>query len=113
MEDASLASDAPADRRISSTVRLREALGSDVLVHVPIDAPQAMNEHVKELVVDVGQEALDARAGTESGGSTVIARLNPRTGARVDEPIELLIDTRRMHFFDPGDGAAIYGDTAE
>ncbi len=33
MEDASLVADAPAERRITSTVELREALGSDVVVH--------------------------------------------------------------------------------
>ena len=33
MEDAALVSDAPAERRITSTVELREALGSDVVVH--------------------------------------------------------------------------------
>ena len=36
MEDASLVADAPADRRITSTVELREALGSDVVVHFTI-----------------------------------------------------------------------------
>ncbi len=41
MEDASLVSDAPAERRITSTVELREALGSDVVVHFTIDAPPA------------------------------------------------------------------------
>ena len=33
MEDASLVADAPAERRVSSAVMLREALGADVLVH--------------------------------------------------------------------------------
>ena len=39
MEDASLVADAAAERRITSTVELREALGSDVVVHLTIDAP--------------------------------------------------------------------------
>jgi multiple sugar transport system ATP-binding protein len=109
MEDAALVSDAPHDRRISSTVGLREALGSDVLVHFHVDVPQAMTEHVKELAVDVGEEALE-RVEQEAvgGGSTVIARLNPRTAATVGDRIELVVDTRRLHFFDPKDGAAIY-----
>ena len=46
MEDASLVSDAPPERRITSTVELREALGSDVVVHFPIDAPPAVTEDV-------------------------------------------------------------------
>jgi multiple sugar transport system ATP-binding protein len=111
MEDASLVTDAPTDRRISSTVGLREALGSDVLVHFMVKAPQAMTEHVLELASDVGQEALDqVEQGAQTGESNFIARLNPRTKAREGDPIELVVDTRRLHFFDPDDGSGIYED---
>ena len=54
MEDASLVSDAPPERRIAATVELREALGSDVLVHFPINAPPAVTEDV-ELALDAGR----------------------------------------------------------
>jgi multiple sugar transport system ATP-binding protein len=111
MEDASLVSDAPADRRIRSTVELREALGSDVVVHIGIDAPPATTEDVKELAVDVGVEALEAvasRQGTRR--SNVLARLNPRTTVRKGQPVELVVDTHRLHFFDAADGNGIYDD---
>jgi multiple sugar transport system ATP-binding protein len=110
MEDASLVSDAPPERRMSSTVELREALGSDVLVHFPIDAPPAVTEDVVELAVDAGRA--DQEAVRQAGADTtnVIARLNPRTSARNGERIELEVDTRRLHFFDPDDGTAIYGE---
>jgi multiple sugar transport system ATP-binding protein len=39
----------------------------------------------------------------------VLARLNPRTHAKIGERIDLLIDTHRLHFFDPADGSGIYG----
>jgi multiple sugar transport system ATP-binding protein len=110
MEDASLVTDAPTDRRISSEVELREALGSDVLVHFRIAAPPAMTEDAKELASDVGQEALE-RVQQQAGGgeSTVVARLNPRTRATKGESMELVVDTHRLHFFDPDDGSGIYG----
>jgi multiple sugar transport system ATP-binding protein len=112
MEDASLVADAPDERRIRSTVELREALGSDVVVHFTIDAPQAMTEDVKELAVDVGAEALEHFEQQAQGGrSTMLARLNPRTTVRQGDPIELIVDTHRLHFFDPDDGSGIYGDT--
>jgi ABC-type sugar transport systems, ATPase components len=111
MEDASLLSDAPTERRIASTVDLREALGSDVVVHFTIDAPQAITEDVKELAVDVGLEALDrVQQQAEGGSSSVVARLNPRTLATKGERIELVVDTHRLHFFDPENGAGIYGN---
>jgi multiple sugar transport system ATP-binding protein len=110
MEDASLVADAPTERRIRSTVDLREALGSDVVVHFTIASPPAITEDVKELASDVGQEALDAvEQHAEGGHATVLARLNPRTTVQKGDPIELVVDTHRLHFFDPDTSAGIYG----
>jgi multiple sugar transport system ATP-binding protein len=111
MEDATLVTDAPPERRITSVVDLREALGSDVVVHFTIDATQAMTDDVKELAIDVGQEALELVQGHAEGGhSSVVARLNPRTRASKGEPIDLVVDTHRLHFFDPENGSGIYTD---
>jgi multiple sugar transport system ATP-binding protein len=111
IEDASLLPDAPADRRMRSTVFLREALGADVVAHIKVEAPEVITEDIKELAHDVGAEALEAvEQRAQAGESTFLARLNPRTGAREGEPIELVIDVHRLHFFDPDSGAGIYGD---
>jgi multiple sugar transport system ATP-binding protein len=113
MEDATLISDAPPERRIRSTVDLREALGSDVVVHFTIAAPPAMTDDAKELAVDVGLEALEhVQQQAEGGSSTVLARLNPRTKVLKGDPVELVVDTHRLHFFDPDSGLGIYGDGA-
>jgi multiple sugar transport system ATP-binding protein len=113
MEDASLVGEAPMERRISTTVDLQEALGSDVLVHVPIDAPRAITEEVKELATDVDPELPDLlHKASESGEATtadLVARLNPRTHVRKGDRIDLVVDTERLHFFDPDDGSGIYG----
>jgi multiple sugar transport system ATP-binding protein len=109
MEDATLASDAPPDRRISSTVELTEALGSDVLVHVTVAARPAVTEDVKELAHDVGATANEVEALAGSGNTTVVARVSPRTRARMGEQIELVVDVHRLHFFDADSGVGIYG----
>jgi multiple sugar transport system ATP-binding protein len=110
MEDASLVSEAPAERRIRSTVELREALGSDVVAHFPIDAPPPVTEEAIDLAADVGQEAVERVQETvEASRSNFMARLNPRTRATQGEPIELVVDTHRLHFFDPDTGLGIYG----
>src|ERR671918_1483736 len=112
MEDASLASQA-SDDRLRSTVDLREALGSDVVVHFKIEAPIVVTEDVKELAHDVGADALEAvEQEAQQGESTFVARLNPRTKAKQGEPIELTVDVGRMHFFDPDTGLGIYEDGA-
>jgi multiple sugar transport system ATP-binding protein len=111
LEDATLVSDAPADRRIRSNAILREALGADVLVHFKVQAPVVITEDVKELAHDVGAEALEEiEQEAAAGESTFLARLNPRTGAQAGEPIELAVDTHRLHYFDPETGLGIYGE---
>jgi multiple sugar transport system ATP-binding protein len=109
MEDAQLVSEAPANRRIRSEVLLREALGADVLAHIRVAAPAVVTEDVRELAHDVGQEALEAfESLAEAQESTFIARLNPRTKATKGAPIELVVDVRRLHYFDPETGHGIY-----
>ena len=46
---------------------------------------------------------------TDADGSrsTVVARLDPSARVRPDEPIELAVDVRKLHFFDLRSGAAI------
>jgi multiple sugar transport system ATP-binding protein len=109
MEDAALVADAPAGRRIPADVELREALGSDVVIHFTVAAPPAVGDDVRELAVDVGKEVLEKVEKTAARGETsVIARLNPRTHVQKGDRIELVVDTTRLHFFDPDDGSGIY-----
>jgi multiple sugar transport system ATP-binding protein len=114
MEDAEMSSDAPADHRISSGVILREALGADVLVHFMIKAPVVLTEDAKELAHDVGAEAVEAaERGAMAGESEFLARLNPRTKVEKGQPLELVVDVHRLHFFDPESGRGIYGGDGE
>ncbi|MGZ8629060.1 MAG: ABC transporter ATP-binding protein, partial [Actinomycetota bacterium] len=109
IEDSTLVPEAPADRRFRSTVYLREALGADVVVHFKVEAPEVITEDTKELADDVGQVALQAvEERAAAGESTFLARLNPRTGAREGESIELVVDVHRLHFFDVDTGQGIY-----
>jgi multiple sugar transport system ATP-binding protein len=109
MEDAALVADAPMDRRLPATVELREALGSDVVIHFTIAAPPAVGDDVRELAVDVGKEVLEKVEKTAARGeASVIARLNPRTHVQKGDRIELVVDTARLHFFDPDDGSGVY-----
>jgi multiple sugar transport system ATP-binding protein len=114
MEDAAIKPDAPADHRISSSVILREALGADVLVHFMIKAPAVFTEDAKELAHDVGAEAVEAgERGAMAGESEFLARLSPRTKVKQGEPLEVVVDVNRLHFFDPESGKGIYGGDGE
>ena len=106
MEDASLLADSPADRRLRARASIVEALGAELLVHFEIDAPPVLTEDTKELAADRGTlDDLDQSAG--AGTTEMVARVNPRSHASNDDPIELAVDTARAHFFDIDSGLAI------
>jgi multiple sugar transport system ATP-binding protein len=107
MEDASLVPGAPDDRRISTVVELREALGSQIAIHFAVDAPAVLTEDTKELADDAGTEVESLERQTSS---TFIAQLDPKSEAREGDRLDLLVDTARLHFFDPETGLGIYGN---
>jgi multiple sugar transport system ATP-binding protein len=107
MEDAALRPDSPTDRRFKVTVDLREDMGSEVLTHFSLDAPPVLTEDTKELAADRGVvveelEQLTTRAPW-------IARFDADSRATRGDAIEILVDTRGLHFFDPDTGEAIRG----
>jgi multiple sugar transport system ATP-binding protein len=110
LEDAALASDVPESRRLKGNVLLREALGSELMVHFTIDATQAVTEDVRELQRDVGTEDMRPAAGFEEG-AVMVGRFGARSGVRVNDVAEVAVDTRAVHFFDPDSGAGIYDGT--
>ena len=112
MEDASLVAGAAEDRRIAAVVGLREALGSEILVHFTVNTPPVLTEDTKELAVDVGTETLQVLEERARQAQTeFVARLNPRTKVQEGERIEVFVDTRRLHFFDVERGLGVYDDT--
>ena len=104
--DAALAADVPADRRFTADVDLREALGSEVLIHFTVPAPPVLTEDTRELARDTGATTIeDLEEGSESN---FVARLDPRTTAAERRPIVLAVDTARLHFFDAETGLGVY-----
>ena len=104
LEDAALvSSELPT---LQGTVRLRESLGSDVMVHFEVDARPAITDEVRELAGDLGTaELLDETAG---GHAVMVGRFGPRSGVRLGEPVAVSVDTGAFHFFDPETGLGIY-----
>jgi len=86
-------------------VVLREALGSEIMVHFDLDARRALTDDVRELAADAGQELPEA-----SHESTVVARFNARSRVHIDDEIDVAVDTTELHFFDPETGLGIYGN---
>jgi multiple sugar transport system ATP-binding protein len=104
-EDAALARDVPADRRFGAVAELRETIGSEAFVHVTLDAAPVLTEDIKDLAADTGEELVEAAEPK----TPFVARMHARSAAREGEHVEVAVDTRELHFFDPATGDAIYG----
>jgi multiple sugar transport system ATP-binding protein len=110
LEDASLEPDTPADRRLHGVVELREALGSELVVHFTVDGTQlALTEDVKELARDA--DVVVMPDATE-GSALLVGRFNVRSGIEERKPVEVAVDIRSLHFFDPETSKGIYDETA-
>jgi multiple sugar transport system ATP-binding protein len=109
LEDAEIAHEIPADRRLRGEVELREALGAELMVHFTVDAPPALTEDVKELAEDAGTTA-EALAGGATNQTVVVGRFGPDSTVREGTTAEVAVDTRGLHFFDTETGMAIYDE---
>jgi multiple sugar transport system ATP-binding protein len=107
LEDVALERDTPSDQTLKGKVELREALGSEIMVHFKTDATPAMTEDVRELRKDAGTENVPV----EEGGAIMVGRFGARSRVGLDEVINVAVDTRALHFFDPDTGLGIYEDT--
>jgi multiple sugar transport system ATP-binding protein len=106
IEDASVAPDTPADRRIKTTCALSESLGADVLVYFDVEAPTVAPVDL-DVPDDAAAQAVEPEARKVERGSRLVARVSPRTRAADGSPVELAVDTTRLYFFDPETGLAI------
>jgi multiple sugar transport system ATP-binding protein len=109
LEDAALLPDTPAEHRIHGKVELTEALGSEIMAHFSVDAQQALTEDVRELAEDVGG---DRPSDAEKTGATLVGRFGARSRVKVGDAIEIAVESRALHFFDPATGSGIYDDNS-
>jgi multiple sugar transport system ATP-binding protein len=108
LEDAALADgERP---RLRGQTELREALGSEMLVHFTVAGRLPVTEDVRQLAEDVGDDRmLDHLAEGGPAQTTLVGRFSPHTKIREGDAIEAAVDPHALHFFDPRTGAAIYG----
>jgi multiple sugar transport system ATP-binding protein len=101
-DEAFATDDASPGRRLSAQVDIREDMGSEVFIHFEVAGKPVRGEDVKAAV---GEEAIEV---AEAKGNVWVARVDRDTSAQEGSNIELVVDTTRLHFFDPETGEAIY-----
>jgi multiple sugar transport system ATP-binding protein len=105
LEDAEIETGAPPDRRLGAVVDLREDMGSEVFVHFAVAAPPV---RTADVAAAVGEDTVEAAAAQSARGTVFTARIDRDSRAAEGRPLELVVNTRRLHFFDPQSGRGIY-----
>jgi multiple sugar transport system ATP-binding protein len=101
--DATLLPNAPADARIRTTVARTESTGRDVHVLFDVDAPLLMVRDPR----DADEDDAEPEQWAAERLNRFVALLDERSTVHDGDPIELAVDTARLHVFDPADGRAI------
>ena len=108
LEDATIARNGGG--RLRGHVLLTEALGSEILAHVEVQAKPVVTEDVVEgIAVQEEQEVAADLLGDSTNGAkaTLVGRLDPASRVRPDDNLELAVNTEKLQFFDLETGFAI------
>ena len=81
-----------------TSIDVVESLGSEKYVYFTQELGNVDVAELNELARDSG------RADTGATGETVVARLDPATRITEGENVELWLDARKLHVFDPASG---------
>jgi len=92
--------------RLPITVGVTEELGTEIHVIFTIDAPPVEHAALASAAEHHDEED-DTVAALAGGKSLWTARVSSRSTARSGQPLELAVDTSRLHFFDPASGESI------
>jgi multiple sugar transport system ATP-binding protein len=89
--------------KLPATIDRVEALGSELLCFFTLDAPPATSEAVAEATGG----GLDEVAIITREGTPFCATFEPRSAVRLTDTVDVYVDTRHLHFFDPDTEQAI------
>jgi multiple sugar transport system ATP-binding protein len=108
LEDAAVATDAPSERRLHATVKTVEALGSELIAHLELAGKPVLTDEVREVAADTDDTTLaELEHEAHDAKLPLVGRFDVASRARTGERIEVVVDTRHVHFFDLDSGNAI------
>ncbi len=103
-EDAGLADSGWGKMAVTASVT--EELGTEIHVIFTIDAPPVEHASLTK-AADRDDDDDDSVSALVGGKSLWTARVSARSSVKPGQPIELGVDTRNLHFFDPSNGLSI------
>jgi len=110
LEDAALVPNTPANRRLNGHVRLKEALGSEIVVHFQVDAAPVVLPELRELAEEGMDESVllaELDEHRRMRRTAFLGRFGVTTGVKEGGRAEIAISPGAMRFFDADSGRAI------
>jgi multiple sugar transport system ATP-binding protein len=112
LEDAAVAADAPADRRLNAVVRLKEALGSETIVHFQVEAAPAVLPELRELEdVDEATFMVDETEGADEHRAirrtAFVGRFSAASRIVEDASAQIVVAPGALRFFDAQTSEAV------
>ena len=112
LEDAALASETPPERRLTGLVRLRELLGSEVIVHFEVEAAPVVTPETRDLAEDVDASALSELDRLRAARRTsFVGRFSADAPTEEETTADIAVARGALRFFDPETGARIAAET--
>ncbi|HET9241963.1 MAG TPA: sn-glycerol-3-phosphate ABC transporter ATP-binding protein UgpC [Gaiella sp.] len=108
LEDASLATSTPESRRLKGLVRLRELLGSELVVHFEVEAAPVVTDETRDLAEDVDASALTELDHLRAARRTsFVGRFAAEATTAEDTVAEIAVAPAALRFFDRETGARL------
>jgi multiple sugar transport system ATP-binding protein len=101
LEAASVAGSDP-DRTLRAEVEVTEMLGADTYIHFTVNRAPVVTPDIEELLADTGRDSSSLGDKTN-----FIARVSPDINVSRGDTVDLVVDTAKLHFFDPATGERI------
>jgi multiple sugar transport system ATP-binding protein len=108
LEDAGLAQGTPPDRRLHGLVRLRELLGSEVVIHFEVEAAPVVTEETRDLAEDVDASVLTELDHLRAARRTsFVGRFAADAATQEGTVAEIAVSPGALRFFEPESGVRI------
>jgi len=102
-EDARLFGSEPVGRTVSAAVDVVEVLGYESFAHYHLPTRPVVTPDIEELLADTGQDA-----SVLGDDTSMTARLSSDVPVGIGDNLRLVVDTAKLHFFDPHSNDRIY-----
>jgi multiple sugar transport system ATP-binding protein len=102
-EDARFAPEGHEGWTFDAPIELTESMGSEIYAHFDFEGGGVEAEELRELQEDAG--TADVPQSGASGHA--VARVDADSDVQAGQRAKLWLDTRKLHLFDPHDGASL------